>query len=129
MSNATEYKKFRTLPGRGPVRIALTSGHETWVTEEWEPLAPIFHREALADGCISEDMAKVLNGLDAEPVAATKPRADQIAEVIAEMLDANEPAYIDDHGKPVLSMLSDKLGFKVTAKERDTIFDRLAAGH
>lgn len=121
-------KKFRTLPGRGSVRIALTSGHETWVTEELAPLEPVFHAAALAAGCISEDMLSELSGLAslADDTKGKKPKLETIAEVMAAMLDSGEEAYIDETGKPILELLSDKCGFRVTAKERDQVFERLS---
>lgn len=123
----SETKKFRTLPGRGAVRIALTNGHETYVTEELEPLAPQFHKAALVEGCISEEMLSELKNMSAaNELTDKKPRLTIIAEVMANMLDSGEESLFDESGKPYVTMLSDQCGFKVTAKERDAVFERLS---
>ena len=47
--------KFKS-PSNKPVYIALLSGHSAYVGNEWRELPLLMHREALAAGCITDNM-------------------------------------------------------------------------
>lgn len=105
--------KFRTRSGS--IRLATTSGHITWLTEEWRDLPEVFHAEAWASGCISEDMAQVLQGEE-------KPRGDKVKAAISQMVKegpVNDKNYWTEAGVPQLKKLREIAGFEVTASERD----------
>lgn len=106
--------KFRTRKGK--VRLATTSGHVTWLNEEWKELPELFHIEAWSSGCISEDMAAVLQG---GGPSFEESRRENIIEAIREMEKADDPSLFTDTGLPNLKKLREYAGFEVTSEERD----------
>lgn len=121
--------KFRTR--KGSLRLATTLGHVTHLTEEWKELPEIFHAEAYANGCISDEMAEVLakdGSLDESKVdvdqSPEQTRMDSVRAAVKEMNDAREvDGMFTDSGLPNLRRLREIAGFEVTAEERDTAWN------
>ena len=111
--------KFRSTTEED-VHIALTSGHTAVVGVEPTELAKMFHKEAIARGCLPE-------GVDAdEPVAAAGVafnRVEAITKAMNAMLDGGEEGDFTKAGKPDLSKLSARVGFNVPRVEADQIWE------
>lgn len=109
--------KFRS-PTPEPVSVGLTSGHTAVVPPEGVELDEMFHREAIAKGCLPGTMSDVVATIQ-------KPAFDR-ALVIGEALDAMivsaNPEDFTAAGKPDLNRLAAKVGFKVTRDEADAVW-------
>ncbi len=111
--------KFRSTTEED-VHIALTSGHTAVVGVEPTELAKMFHKEAIARGCLPE-------GVDADepiaPAGAAFNRVEAITKAMNEMLDGQVEGDFTAAGKPVLAKLNARLGFNVPRSEADSIWD------
>lgn len=108
-------------PTSEPLQVGLTSGHMAVVTADGVDLDPMFHREAIARGAIPAS-------LTGQAVAGTAPafdRAQAIRDAITAMLDGGEEGDFNDDGKPNLTKLNAKVGFKVPREEADAVFAEL----
>ena len=109
--------KFRSTTEE-EVHIALTSGHTAVVGVEPTELAKMFHKEAIARGCLPEGVE------DDEPVQAGGfDRVDVITKAMNAMLDGGEEGDFTKAGKPDLSKLSARVGFNVPRVEADQIWE------
>lgn len=109
--------KFRS-PTKDPVHIGLTSGHTTVVTHEGVELPKIFHREAVARGCLPEGVSA-----EAAPVGdAGFERKRVIADALNAMLDGGVEGDFKNDGTPVVNKVIERVGFKVTREEVDAVW-------
>lgn len=106
--------KFRS-PTDEPVHIALTSGHTAVVGPVPVELESRFHRHALMKGCLPEGV----QAPKPEEVEPLLDRQQKIREAINAMLEGNETGAFDGDGKPNAEMVSAKVGFTISAAERD----------
>lgn len=113
--------KFKS-PTAATVAVHLTSGHCAQVTEAGVELDPIFHREAIARGCIPV-------GIEGKKVdAKTDPtRPEVIRAAIEKMLDSVEEGDFTADNKPDLKKLAQLAGFKVSREERDAAWELMQA--
>lgn len=105
-------------PGDEPIHIALTSGHTAIVGVEYTELPAIFHREAIAAGCLPF-------GVEAPAPEVAAPAFDRkqvIINAINDMLDGASEGDFTGDGKPDVRKLSARVGFTVDRNERDTFF-------
>lgn len=124
-------EKYCVLPGQEPIRLASTSGHVTFVGETPTVIPTEFEREALGRGACTEER---LNELKAKLAAATpaaggqaalplseedQKKAAAIQTAIVELIAGAKADDFDKSGKPTVEALKAKLGFAVTAAERD----------
>lgn len=113
--------KFRS-PTSEPVPIGLTTGHTALITPEGVELDQMFHREAIAQGCLPESVTA--------EVAAPEQKAFDRALVIGEALEAMVAGQDADDftaaGKPDLNRLAAKVGFKVSRDEADKVWDEVS---
>lgn len=115
--------KFRA-PGDEPVSVNLTSGHTFVVPPEGIEVPQMFHREAIAQGCI-------LSASEPEPVATAKPQFDRamvIGEAMEAMIAAKNPDDFNANGKPDLRRLCAKVGFQITREEADAVWAEVSQG-
>jgi hypothetical protein len=126
----TSQKRFRSLSGEEVV-ISLLSGHVARVGPEWRPLPTIFHQDAYAKGCISDDM---LNGIPAPPgqqaldlsagelggALSPQERMEKIEGVIRQMVSENNPEKFTTAGMPRAELVNEACGFTTSADERAT---------
>lgn len=108
--------KFQS-PTDEPVHISLTSGHTALVTPEGVDLSPLFHKEAVARGCIPSGMVGAV--VKSEPVF---DRAAVIRQAMTAMLDGNSADDFTTNGKPDLRKLNARVGFQVAREEADKLF-------
>jgi hypothetical protein len=116
-------KKFRSIDGTD-VHVKLTSGHTAVIGKDWRPLPDHMHREAYANGCISDNMLQGMAGPKEPPgkdgdKANDPERAAKILAAIKVMIDANKPEKFTTTGLPRADALSEAVGFEVTSAERD----------
>lgn len=111
---------------QGDIHLALRSGHTTVITPEGVELPDMFHREAIARGCIP---VGVSGGAGVPVQGASKEfvRADVITEAMKEMLVAQAEGDFTASGAPNIDRLSAKCGFRVEREERDSLWEQLEA--
>jgi hypothetical protein len=105
-------------PGTAPVFLSLTSGNTAVVGTDYTELEPMFHREAIAAGCLPF-------GVEAPAPVVAEPSFDRrkvILDAINEMLDGAVEGDFTGDGKPDVRKLSAKVGFTVDRNERDKLF-------
>lgn len=126
-------KKFKSATGK-PVRISLVEGGHTIVIphDTWREVPAVFHDQAYANRCISDDMGALL--ADAAPAvgdpdAAIKtPAPDERAELIkAEMRrlvaeHAGDSEMFTNVGAPDANILSGNLDIPISAAERNVLW-------
>lgn len=112
--------KFKSTSGES-VHIALTSGHTTIVTPEGVDIAPIFHKEAIAKGCMPVGVEDAV----VQGAGGAFNREAVIKKALTEMLDGNAAEDFTANGKPDLRRVNARIGFQATRSEVDAIFDAL----
>ena len=115
--------KFRS-PTTESVSVGLTSGHMAVVTPEPVELGAIFHREAIALGCIPEGVAAAVSPSNTK----TFDRALVIGEALQAAIDEGKPEDFKQDGMPDLGALAKRVGFKVSREEADAIWAEVSKG-
>lgn len=113
--------KFKS-PTEQPIHIALTSGQTALVGPEGADLDPLFHREAVARGCIPDGIPV----REHKPVAE-KNRREVIKTALQEMIAGEDADDFLGNGHPNKGKLDARLGFKTERSEVDAIFGELVA--
>jgi hypothetical protein len=126
--------KFRHHKG---VRLALTSGHVTFVGPEWRELAPMFYMDALAKGCQCDQQ---VTPEPPEPEATMpKPSPDAVVNTdevtviraaLIKMIERNSEGESDDFtqaGMPNLNTLRKEAGISIDKELAYRIFKDLKA--
>lgn len=119
-------KKFKSASGED-VRIALLDGHVTIIGAEWRPLHERYHKEAYANGCVSEDMFKnkVADRIPtkvAEQVEASISFDEKILAAIDELVTENRLDAFNKSGQPDARILTDMVGERVMTAKRDQLW-------
>lgn len=121
--------KFRAK--QGEVRIALTTGHVTIVTENLKELDTRFHAEAYAKGCLDENMAAALEtkGASSSTSGTMSPeeRAEKVLTAVKEIVEGGNPEDMTGAGLPKAGKITAMVGFEVTASERDDAYEKVKA--
>ena len=115
---------FRTPPGDDPIRIALDTGHITWLGHDWQELEPRFHREALKLGAETQAAANKVVPLDA-PV--DKDEAGALRDALKTMLSRDVPDDFTAAGLPDLRVVRGLVGFNATKEAVYAAFNALKA--
>lgn len=105
-----------------PVHIGLLSGHTAVVGTEPTELQPIFHREAIARGCLPEGVV-----LQQAQAPGNFDRKQVIKDAINAMLDGTDESDFTGDGKPKLTKVSARAGFQVSREEADAIHAEIEA--
>ena len=113
---------FRS-PTDEPLHIALTSGHTAVVTPEGNELAPMLHREAIARGAVPSTVQHE----QAAPAVAQFDRSKVIVDALNAMLDGGQEGDFTADGKPNLTKLNARVGFKVAREEADAAWATVSA--
>lgn len=116
--------KFRSTTGVD-VQIGLTSGHTAVVTTEGNEIAAMFHKEAIARGCLPVGVAS--DG-DTPVSSGNFDRAGVIARAIDGMLEGSGEGDFTADGKPDVRRLSGYCGFTVSREERDAAWAKHEQG-
>lgn len=110
--------KFRS-PTNQDIQINLLSGHSATVTPEWCDIHPMFHRDALAEGCISDNMseAAIAAGVVVDGGTSGVDRKGKLRDALEAMiLDANKDDFTQS-GQPKIGAVRDRVGFGVEREE------------
>lgn len=108
--------KFRS-PTDQPMHLALVTGHTAVVSPEGNELPDIFHREAIANGCLPEGVSAAV------PNPGTGPtRKEVITKAINEMLDGKDAEDFKADGTINVRRLSARVGFTVPRDEAEALF-------
>lgn len=104
------------------VHIALTTGHTAVVSPEGSELDKIFHKEAIARGCLPA-------GVEADkPAEKTSfDRKGIIENTLQSMVDGSDEKDFKADGTPNLKQVSAKAGFTVDRTEVEAIWAELTA--
>ena len=112
--------KFKSTTGED-VFIALTNGHTTVVGKDYTEIDKMFHKQAIALGCLPEGVEPEVtssgNGFDRKKV---------IADAINVMLDGGNEKDFNTNGKPDLRALNARVGFTVPRDEADAIWEEVS---
>lgn len=114
--------KFRSTTGE-EVHISLTTGHTALVGTELTELSPIFHKEAIARGCLPE-------GVEPDEAADTSGsfnRKQVIVDALNLMMDGDTDGDFKADGKPNLTALNKRVGFQVARDEADEIWTEVSS--
>lgn len=114
---------FRS-PTEDSISVALTTGHTAVVTPENVELNPIFHREAIALGCIPEGTSNTATALETKAF----DRALVIGEALQAAVQAGKPDDFKADGTPDLNALAKRVGFKVSREEADSVWAEVSKG-
>ena len=139
--------KFRAV--RGSVRLASTSGHVVIVTEGWTEVPDCLEKEALANGCISQEMANAILGQNSENWVppdqntdetgtqgnnepGTDPqdeikakRINDIVRAIETMAKENNPKYFTKRGEPNKVHLKNFVGYQFSEEEYEEAWGKI----
>lgn len=107
-------------PTEEPVFVALTTGHTAVVEPGGTMLDPIFHREAIARGCVAEGIP----GREHQG-APTPGRRELIKTALQAMISGEDPEDFLPNGMPSKGNLDERLGFKSERHEVESIFAEL----
>lgn len=112
-------------PSSEPVQVALPSGHVAQVPPEGAELPPLFHRRALAAGCIAVgDADDATNATITEGVE----RLAKIRAAVEAMVTDGINADFTHAGLPKLDVIAKRSGCAdVTAAERDIVWAEFTA--
>ncbi len=113
--------KFRSTTGED-VFMSLTTGHTAIVGVELTELDKMFHKEAIARGCLPEGVAED----QAPDTSGAFNRKEVIVNAINEMLDGGDEDDFTSTGKPDLRKLNAKVGFQVARNEADAIWEEIS---
>lgn len=113
--------KFRSTTGED-VHIALTTGHTALITVEGVELDKVFHKEAIARGCLPEGVDK-----DDKPIEKGFDREKVIMDTMNAMLDGGDEKDFKSDGTPNLKSLTAKAGFTVSREEADAAWAKVSA--
>lgn len=116
--------RFRS-PTPLPIKVDLLSGHTAIVSEEWRELPPIFHKEAIALGCLTDNMSQEGVNATIERAAPAFDRLQVIKEAIIEMLKDGGEQNFTGAGLPDLRILGSKVGFRVDKAEMMSVWAEL----
>lgn len=105
--------KFHS-PTDEPVHIALTSGHTAVVGPQDTELDKIFHKEAIARGCLPEGTVS-----EEAPKNTGFDRKKVLTDAMNAMLEGADEGDFKADGTPNLNKLSERVGFKVSREEAD----------
>lgn len=116
--------KFQA-PGDKPVSVNLTSGHTFVIPPDGIEVPQMFHREAVAQGCILIGSIPEAQGAPDKPVFN---RALVVGEAMEAMIAAKNPEDFNANGKPDLRRLCAKIGFQITREEADAVWAEVSQG-
>lgn len=120
--------KFRS-PTDEPVHVALTNGLTAQVTPEGVDLDPVFHREAIARGCVPATLtAADVTAMEQRPADPVFDRKAVIAKAIQDMLDGTNPDDFKKDGTPNMRQVSRRVGFQVHRDEVDAAWAAASKG-
>jgi hypothetical protein len=124
--------KFKSVTG-SDVQINLLSGHSgTVFANEWTELHPMFHREALALGCVTDNMSAEAIAASELPspeaaAQASLVRTSKIRDAIEAMILDGDKADFTQSGMPSLTKLGKRAGFGVERTEMEAIWKQIEA--
>jgi len=108
-------------PTEEAVQIGLTSGHMLVIERAGTEVPPMFRREAIARGCLTDPNEVV----DPEQEPAFD-RSKVIATAIRAMLEGSAEGDFNGDGRPNLNALQKRVGFSVQREEADRIFEEVS---
>lgn len=123
-ANPETWPKYVSTTGQ-PVLVALLNGHNASVGLKPTPLHPRFHRAAIVQGAVPEGMAESMKYEEAGEADVRKTREELIIKAMADMVTqaGDDPKVqaelFTNDGLPAVPNLSARLGFSITAAERD----------
>jgi hypothetical protein len=113
--------KFRSTTGED-VHIALTTGHTALITPDGVELDKVFHKEAIARGCLPEGVEE-----DKKPEGGGFDRMQVITDTLNAMVDGSDEKDFKGDGTPNLKSLTTKVGFTVSREEADAAWAKVSA--
>jgi hypothetical protein len=131
MNDKTETPRWYSPDGT-PIHVYLPDGSKAIVAEDPRELPRKFWKAAGRAGCMTTGMPNVkdMQPPQGNPEDDAETRIELIAAAIQEAMGQEEdaPGYEDaftNAGKPNVQWLSKKVGFTVTAADRDEAYDRV----
>lgn len=117
--------KFRS-PDETTIHVAITGGHAARVGPEWRELPPILHKQAIALGCITNNMSAEAIAAAQKPAEPAFDQAEAIKAGIVKMLEAdNQEENFTKAGLPNLNVLSHMVGFGVDREQMQHVWKQM----
>ena len=129
---AMGFKLFRARNGEEK-RLTHPQGHIQIIGQEYVPVHPMFHADAYGSGCASSDMFEPGGGFVQEKtgsgpeVLSAEARKEKIIEAIGKMAESGDATLFTAAGIPNTNVISQMVGFTVSAAERDAIYTEMIA--
>ena len=119
--------KFRSGTDKD-VQINLDSGYSATVTPEWCEIHPMFHRDAIALGCITDNMTAEAIALHHKVGDLNAPMLDRKAKIRdvlhAMILDGDQDDFTQS-GHPDLRKVRSRVGFGVERDEMLAVWNEI----
>lgn len=119
--------KFKS-PTEKPVYVASTTSVCAWVGPEYRELPACLHREALAKGCITDNMdaASISEQGQSEPGRINAPE-ERLRDVLVELSVRGGAEDFTRDGLPDMRKLTKKCGFGVNREDMVRIWQQIRA--
>lgn len=118
--------KFISPDGKN-IHISLTSGHSAVVGKEPVELQPMFHREAIALGCVTPNMSKAARDSNKVEGKPTFDRKAVIRKALEDMIAEGNEEDFTGNGIPKIPAVRARAGFGVEKEEMTAIWEELTA--
>lgn len=104
-------------PSDTPVYVSELSGHTAVIGSEWRELPLFMHRQALAAGCITDNMDKATIDAKLKASAPQKTNHDILVLTIKQMMENPSSGDFTASDLPNLKNLSKLAGWNVNREE------------
>ena len=119
--------KFKSPTGKD-IQINLDNGHSgTVFADRFEDLHPMFHREALMAGAITDNMDLKAIESATEEGGTAMVRKDRIRDAIIELLDGGDQENFTQSGQPKLAKVRELVGFGIDREEMMAVWAEITA--
>lgn len=110
--------KFKSPTG-SDIQINLDSGHSATVfANEWTELMPMFHREALMRGAITDNMSEeAIAGAALQSASVSPDRKEMVLAALREMIADKDKDEFTQSGQPKIGALRERLGIGIEREE------------
>ncbi|MEI2453854.1 hypothetical protein [Lysobacter firmicutimachus] len=112
-------------------RLALTTGHVTHVGPDWAPLHPLFHAEALAQGCECDQRTirtrQVVVPRASDSAVKALDESELIRGALMTLAQRQHPGDLTGDGMPDLKVVASLCGFRAKKETVHAIWHDLVA--
>lgn len=129
MSNTEKAPLMFKSPTGSEITLSLPPMHSVTVGEEWVEVHPMFHRIAMANGCIRSDMSpeaiRVMTEDDNKQPEAPESQDEVIIAAMKAMKEEGNEEDFTGSGYPDLRRLRSRVGFGVDRIDMVRLWDQM----